>query len=244
MQDDPSAGEARQRARAIDPARPERAGLEQQPSAVAPRELRLISSNGRLKRYRDRHRGQRCVIIGNGPSLNRMDLSFLRDEITFGLNRIYLLSETMDFQPSYYICMNPLVLEQSVREIQAICSPRFLSVQCMDLFPERDDTVLLQPMPGPSFARDPRSGVWEGYTVTYVALQLAYYMGFSEVVLIGVDHEYKNPPGNPNEAVVSSGDDPNHFHPRYFGSGVRWHLPDLENAEVCLLYTSPSPRDS
>ena len=224
--------EALQRARAIDPARPELAELERQPSAAAPRELRLLSSNARLERYRDCHRDQRCVIIGNGPSLNRMDLSFLGDEITFGLNRIYLLSETMDFQPSYYICMNPLVLEQSVREIQAIRSPRFLSAQCMDLFPERDDTVLLQPMPGPSFARDPRSGVWEGYTVTYVALQLAYYMGFSEVVLIGVDHEYQLPPGNPNESVVSTGDDANHFHPRYFGSGVRWHLPDLENAEV------------
>ena len=224
--------EALQSARTIDPARPELAELERPASAGGPRELRLIRSNAKLERYRDRHRGQRCVIIGNGPSLNRMDLSFLGDEITFGLNRIYLLSEKMDFQPSYYVCMNPLVLEQSASEIQAIHSSKFLSAQCMDLFPERDDTALLQPMPGPSFARDPRSGVWEGYTVTYVALQLAYYMGFSEVVLIGVDHEYKHTLGNPNDAVVSAGDDPNHFHPQYFGSGVRWHLPDLENAEV------------
>ena len=219
------------RIRELDPERAELAELAGEPTASQPQLEILARSNERLGRFHDRHRGQRCVIIGNGPSLNQMDLSFLRNEITFGLNRSYLLSERMDFRPDYYVCMNPLVLEQSEREIRAIQAPKFLSAQGMQLFSELEDTVFLRPMPGPDFVEDLARGVWEGYTVTYVALQLAYYMGFSEVVLIGVDHEYQHPPGLPNQEVVSIGDDPNHFHPQYFGPGVRWHLPDLENAE-------------
>jgi tetratricopeptide (TPR) repeat protein len=61
-------------------------------------------------------------------------------------------------------------------------------------------------------------------------MQLAYHMGFEEVVLIGVDHRFVTQ-GDPNQEVVSDGDDPNHFHPGYFGKGVRWHLPDLERSE-------------
>jgi hypothetical protein len=218
--------------RELDPGRAELTELAHESRTLQPRDEVLSRSNERLGRFRNRHRGERCVIIGNGPSLKRMDLSFLRNAITFGLNRVYLLSNDLEFQPSYYVCMNPLVLEQSSREIQAIQAPKFLSAQCMSFFPETEETMFLQPMPGPDFVLEPSRGVWEGYTVTYVALQLAYYMGFSEVVLIGVDHEYKNPPGLPNQEVVSTGDDPNHFHPEYFGKGVRWHLPDLTNAEV------------
>ena len=64
-----------------------------------------------------------------------------------------------------------------------------------------------------------------------VAIQLAFYMGFKEVVLIGVDHSYKFE-GQPHAAVVSTGDDPNHFNDQYFGKGFKWHLPDLEGSEM------------
>jgi hypothetical protein len=84
---------------------------------------------------------------------------------------------------------------------------------------------------GPKFARDARGRLWEGATVTYVALQLAFYMGFQTVVLIGVDHNFTTK-GKPNTTVVSQGDDPNHFHASYFGKGYRWQLPDLETSEI------------
>jgi len=83
---------------------------------------------------------------------------------------------------------------------------------------------------GPKFATDICGQLWEGATVTTVALQIAYYMGFSEVVLIGVDHNFVTQ-GKPNTTVVSQGDDPNHFSPNYFGKGFRWQLPDLETSE-------------
>ena len=81
------------------------------------------------------------------------------------------------------------------------------------------------------FFTDLTEGCWEGSTVTMVAIQLAYYMGFSEVILAGVDHSYQFS-GNPHAEVTSAGDDPNHFASNYFGKGFRWHLPDLEGSEL------------
>ncbi len=59
---------------------------------------------------------------------------------------------------------------------------------------------------------------------------LSFYLGFEQVILIGVDHNFTTQ-GKPNTTVVSEGDDPNHFSPIYFGKGFRWQLPDLETSE-------------
>ena len=83
---------------------------------------------------------------------------------------------------------------------------------------------------GPKFATDARGRLWESATVTYVALQLAYHMGFEKVFLIGVDHNY-SAQGKPNTTIVSQGEDRDHFKPNYFGKGFRWQLPDLETSE-------------
>jgi hypothetical protein len=61
-------------------------------------------------------------------------------------------------------------------------------------------------------------------------MQLAYFMGFSEVILIGVDHSFTTQ-GPAHKEVVSEGSDPDHFDPNYFGKGFRWQLPDLAQSE-------------
>jgi len=190
----------------------------------------LRSSRERIKTFQGAHLGQRAVIVGNGPSLNKMDLSFLKREVTFGMNRIYLGFEKYDFTPTYYVSVNDLVLQQSMKDILEIKAPRFLSARALEYVESQDAAIFLSSLDAPLFSRDPGKGIWEGYTVTYVALQLAYYMGFNEVYLIGVDHHFHSP-GKPNEEVVASGEDVNHFDPAYFGEGVRWHLPDLTNSE-------------
>lgn len=195
----------------------------------------------RLAALKDVHRGQRCFVIGNGPSLNRTDLTRLRSEFTFGTNRIYLLFSTLGFTTSYYLSVNSLVIEQCAQEILSLPIPRFLSWRSRDLIrpalppgsrlPRENPPIFLHTTySGPKFAHDARHRLWEGATVTYVALQLAFHMGFEQVILIGVDHNFETK-GPPNTTVVSQGDDPNHFHAGYFGKGFRWQLPDLETSE-------------
>jgi hypothetical protein len=186
----------------------------------------------KLQALKDIHRGERCVIIGNGPSLNKTDIQKIRHEITFGMNRIYPAWEEWGFTTSYFLSINDLVIEQCAEDIKNFPIPKFVSWRSHRwLAPQNDLHFLYTTYTGPKFATDVSKRVWEGATVTYVALQLAYHMGFTTVVLIGVDHSFVSK-GKPNQTVVSQGDDPNHFSPGYFGKGFRWQLPDLETSEL------------
>ncbi|MEI7987769.1 MAG: 6-hydroxymethylpterin diphosphokinase MptE-like protein [Chloroflexota bacterium] len=191
----------------------------------------------RLEEFNNIHRGKRCFIIGNGPSIKNTDLSLLRNEFTFGLNRVYMLFPEMGFNTSYLVVINDLVIEQFAENMLPLPIPKFFSWHSHRLFnlqkPIEDPLspiFLHTTYTGPKFATDARERLWEGATVTYAALQLAYYMGFETAILIGVDHNFTTQ-GKPNTTITSQGDDPNHFNPQYFGQGVRWQLPDLETSE-------------
>jgi len=187
----------------------------------------------KLAELKDIHKGQRAFIIGNGPSLRQTDLSKLKGEFTFGLNRIYLMFPELGFHTTYYVAVNDLVIEQCRDDILTLPMPKFLSWRTHHIFPPGPPpaTFLYTTYDNPAFARDVRGRVWESATVTYVALQLAYHMGFEQVILIGVDHNFVSK-GEANKTIVSEGDDPNHFSPAYFGKGFRWQLPDLETSEI------------
>lgn len=188
----------------------------------------------RLATLKDRYRGERCVIIGNGPSLKSMDLSPLRDEYTFGLNRIYLLYERLGFSTNFFVSVNRYVLEQCADEISEVPGMKFISWPARKHIPPADNVIYLRSTSGPRFCTElPTEGVWEGATVTYVAMQLAYYLGFAQVILIGVDHAFTSK-GPAHKLVTSTGEDPDHFDPSYFGAGFRWQLPDLDQSEVAF----------
>lgn len=184
-----------------------------------------------LSALKDIHRGQRCFILGNGPSLKHTDISRLKSEHTFGMNRVYLAFQDWGFSTSYYLSVNSLVIEQCAEDIRALSMPKFLSWRSRHLIQPTSDTAFLHTTyTGPKFSRDARVRLWEGATVTYVALQLAFHMGFETAILIGVDHSFTSK-GEPNTTVVSQGDDPDHFDTNYFGAGFRWQLPDLDTSE-------------
>lgn len=186
----------------------------------------------RSSMLKNKHRGQRCFIIGNGPSLNNMDLSLLKDEVTFGMNRIYLMFPKLGWTTTYYVSVNNLVIEQCSHDIETLKTKKFISWHTRDIINFSSDMIFVcDPYDAPlGFSENIQNRVWEGSTVTYVAMQIAYYMGFKQVILIGVDH-YFSTKGEPHNEVTSAGNDPNHFSPDYFGQGFRWHLPDLETSE-------------
>lgn len=184
----------------------------------------------RLQAFHNIHRGQRCFIIGNGPSLQHTDLSLLASEITFGMNRFYLKFPELDFEPTYYVAVNLHVLEQFSAALAQLSMPCFVPWYAYPFIKTSPQMHFLDFHEGLDFATDIRAGLWTGVTVTYVALQLAYYMGFQEVYLIGVDHYFKTQ-GKAHELITAQAPDQEHFHPDYFGVGVRWQLPDLQGSE-------------
>lgn len=193
---------------------------------------RLRRSTEALRAYANKHRGQRCFILGNGPSLRDTELGHLRHEVTFGMNRIYLLFPQLGFATTYFLAVNTLVIEQCAQEIKSLSMPKFIAWRGRRWLAEDPRVTFLDTdyTPPATFSRDVSGRLFEGSTVTYVALQLAYHMGFEEVILVGVDHKFATQ-GRANVTVVSDGADPNHFAPNYFGKGFRWQLPDLEASE-------------
>lgn len=159
-----------------------------------------------------------------------MDLGFLNSETVFGLNKIYLGLEKFGFQPDYLVAVNRKVIEQSCADYASIDCTKFISTRGADLLPEDSQTFHIQTMELEGlFYKDITEGVREGHTVTHAALQLAFYMGFAEVVIIGMDHHFPAS-GEPNAPLHMTGDDPNHFSPDYFKDSA-WDAPNLAGSE-------------
>src|SRR5512142_1402359 len=100
-------------------------------------------SIARLAEWKDRCKGQRAIIIGNGPSLNQTDLAKLRGEFTFGLNRIFLMFPALGFPTSCLVSVNDLVIEQSLSQISALPIPTFVSWRSHRFFPASSEAASL-----------------------------------------------------------------------------------------------------
>jgi len=175
--------------------------------------------------FRNRHNGQRCIIACNGPSLN--DIEFTGDEIVFALNRGYL---KYDMLITYLVCCSGTVLAQYGREISDTATEA--------TFISRDDALWrphvfgLLYTPEVCFRGDASGALYQGHSVAYIAAQLAYYMGFVDVAIVGMDHYYPRAEGGgTNCLVVSESEDIDHFDPEYFGPGARWEPPNLPRVE-------------
>ena len=190
----------------------------------------------RLTEMKDIHKGKRAFIIGTGPSLRKTDLNKIKNEITFGLNRSYVAFPEWGFSTTYLCVTNDLVVGQFVNDILDLSVPKFIAWRSHRHFPSnlpgsQLPTFVYTSYTGPRFATDIRGRVWEGATVTNLALQVAFHLGIEQAVLIGVDHNFASK-GEANKTVVSQGDDPNHFMPNYFGKDTKWQLPDLDTSEI------------
>jgi glycosyltransferase involved in cell wall biosynthesis len=196
-----------------------------------------------LSIFRDKYVGKRAFIIGNGPSLNKIDLSRLKNEVTFGVNSIFYNFDKMGFKPAFYVVEDSLVVQDRREEINSLTGMVKIFGKYLQKYRIEDKSdviwanVIMDHLdyPGfPHFSQDAAKCLWVGGTVSYLCMQLAYYMGFDEVYLIGFDHNYIIPSDAKVKGCVitSASDDPNHFHPDYFGKGKRWHDPRLDRMEI------------
>jgi len=186
-----------------------------------------------LYKYKNLHEDQRCVIIGNGPSLNKTNLKLLENEISFGLNKIYLLFPKLTFRPTYMVSYIPDVIEQSLEEYINLQIPLFVSQSGKKILKNRKfETNYFGKNKRFIFSLNPAKEICIGHTVTYVTLQLAFYMGFKKVILIGIDHDfgYDGPPNKWH--TINNGVKGRHFDDNYFSSGQSWQAPDLKMSEA------------
>ena len=150
-----------------------------------------------LKQYKGLHNGKRCFIIGTGPSLTVEDLEKLKNEITFGSNRIFEIFPKTTWRPTYYMNQDYKLIEKFQQDIKAVdCQRLFLPIDAKHFFADNDNISYFvlrykEFYPGlADFSTHLNRFMGQGFTVTYGAIQMAYYMGFSEVYLLGIDHNY------------------------------------------------------
>jgi hypothetical protein len=160
-----------------------------------------------------------------------MDLNLLNNYYTIGLNKIFLLFERTGLNIDYHVCVNRFVIEQCSRDFLTMKCPSFISYKHRnDLLENNEKVYFIGDVHSKwKFFEDITKGISQGSTVTYAALQIAFYMGFKRVFLIGVDHNFAQK-GTPHKVETMKGDDKSHFDPNYF-KGMKWQLPDLEGSE-------------
>lgn len=174
---------------------------------------------GRLEAFQGLHEGGRCFIIGNGPSLKLEDLERLKQEISFGSNSVYALYTHTAWRPTYYCAWDPVFCKEMMSEKGSMlrlmegCEAAFTSL-FSDAVQYRDDEDMgkLYYMRSmyklgddglPMFSGDCAECVYTSGTITYGMLQMAVYMGFHEIYLLGVDCSYSVEMHNDNTVTVT-----------------------------------------
>lgn len=196
----------------------------------------------KLRGLYNKHKGERCFIVGNGPSLNLMDLTKLKNDISIGVNGIFYKTDEMGYAPNYYVVEDSSVMKENIARIIGVkAEAKFFPTIYHDLHPADDNVHFFTMNRGfyeptspnycvPRFSTDFSQRAFCGQSVTYINLQLAFYMGFTKVYLIGMDFSYVIPPEHEKKGdiIKSTTDDPNHFNPNYFGKGKTWKDPKLD----------------
>lgn len=160
---------------------------------------RFNNSKPIFETYKNKYSKKRCFIIGNGPSLKINDLERLElnDEITFGSNRIHLIFKDTTWRPTFYCAQDLKYISNYHDEICDIeVNKKFMFLVKHSFYEDIPNALYSESIDEdffpnkPNFSKDSSIGVYNGFTITYSMIQLAIYMGFTEIYLLGVDSEY------------------------------------------------------
>lgn len=160
-------------------------------------------SHPEISKYKNIHKGRRCFIVATGPSLRVDDLEKIRSngDISISMNRIYNIFDRTSWRPDYYVIEDQKMIEDLAPTIaQLDLKTKFVSENPKSYWEQQEaGTSIPYKMVMQNclsdrigFSLNPDRIMYNGYSVTYVCLQLAVYMGFSEIYLIGVDFNYSS----------------------------------------------------
>ncbi|WP_246943865.1 6-hydroxymethylpterin diphosphokinase MptE-like protein [Bacillus pinisoli] len=192
--------------------------------------LRVRFLSTRIRELKNIHKGESCFVIGNGPSLTVSDLNMIKSKISFSSNRISLLLDKTEWRPFYYTFADSIIASKLFNEVYKMEKEKMFVViknksykllkkhfnkECNFLRAcyDYDKNGL------PKFSKDLSKKIIHHGTVTYSNIQLAVYMGFKEIYLIGVDHNYgviktKNGSIEYNEMLIGK----DYFDEKYYKS--------------------------
>lgn len=156
-----------------------------------------------IKGLKDSCSGERCFIIGNGPSLSREDLDLLTSEKTFAFNRIYEMYPYTKWRPTYYMVVDNSILQkwrfEDERALEAKTAVFLTHKKVVEKYNNQKAYQVFQKDVAPIQKRKPifkrvcedvSQYISVAQSVTINAMEMAFYMGFKEIYLLGLDHDY------------------------------------------------------
>ncbi len=166
----------------------------------------------KLAALKDLHKGERCFIVANGPSLTAEDLNVLHknNEFTFAMNRIYKIFPQTSWRPSFYVCEDINIFNESIDDINAIPAKyKFIPVNHKWYNNVSIDGALYffanyireNDFPD-SFSTNIAKQMDSLGTVTFTCINIAAFMGFNKIYLLGVDHNYTVTINEQGETIV------------------------------------------
>lgn len=155
----------------------------------------------RLEALKGKYEGQRCFIVATGPSLTIQDVEALKDERTFGLNRLYQIYEKTDWRPDFYCYgdyklynSNPISLSDKAKENIFVCQYMTKLAQTsgkiVPVWNNWLDHWYNHASKQLRYTPDLLKGTYCCYTVANAAIDIAAYLGFREIYLLGADCNY------------------------------------------------------
>lgn len=192
--------------------------------------------------YKSKFAGQRCFFIGNGPSLRAEELTKLHEagEITFAFNRIYNIFDQTPWRPSYYISQDEKMLAGCADIVCGLqADAKFIPIQLkwwndISIDNAAYFNIVNQQVDDPQqflFSDDISRCIYNSMTGMYTAAQIAAYMGFTEIYLIGVDHHFRISQNNRSEIVVDNSVK-DYFTEKYNEDKDKLYIPNTERSTL------------
>ena len=168
----------------------------------------VVRNKRELRKLKDKYKGKRCFIMGNGPSLKPEDLELLKGEYCFGQNKIYKIFSQTSWRPTFYCVQDFEVMDEMgeelsdyVNESKMIFVRMFGYSKMHEVLKDvsrktfyvpilSQDIKKMKSFDEIGFSVDASKFIYDGNTVTYMSMQLAAYMGFEQIYLVGMDFTF------------------------------------------------------
>lgn len=154
--------------------------------------------NEKIINLKNNVKGKRCFIVGNGPSLTINQLEKIKDEDCFAANRIYKMFDKTTWRPKYYVIQDPYDSTKGIYENLKV-PYLFVSDYYWRKHSMKNNNAIcyhikrnLRQSEEINFSEEADKYIQAAATVTYTMIQLAVYIGYKEIYLIGMDHTYAN----------------------------------------------------
>ena len=172
--------------------------------------------------FKDKHKGEECFIVGTAPSLVLKDLELIKQYTSFSMNSIIKLFDKTEWRPDYYVISDGhayRLLKEEIRnaELNVAFSAhtpsifRYKHIERIKGFVQykennrNDICYFANRKIIPRFSINPQKGFYSCCTTVYIIFQLALYMGFDTIYLLGIDCDYSSKELNCKDAEYNDG---------------------------------------